>query len=62
MENMEQREFSEFWKIRNEELAVAEQQEKEEERIRKEELKNFHQRQMDLKHKKAENEFRTELD
>lgn len=28
----EQKEFSEFWKVRNEELAIAEQQEREEER------------------------------
>lgn len=38
---MEQKEFSEFWKIRNEELAIAEQQEKEEERLRNEDLKGF---------------------
>lgn len=30
--NLEEREFAEFWKMRNEELAIAEQQEKEEER------------------------------
>lgn len=28
----EEKEFAEFWRIRNEELALAEQQEKEEER------------------------------
>jgi hypothetical protein len=28
-------EFSEFWKMRNEELAIAEQQEREEERQRR---------------------------
>lgn len=28
----EEREFAEFWKLRNEELAIAEQQEREEER------------------------------
>lgn len=43
-DNNEQKEFTEFWKIRNEELAIAEQQEKEEERMRKEELKGYHQR------------------
>ncbi len=61
-ENQEQKEFTEFWKIRNEELAIAEQQEKEEERLRAEELKNFHRRQMDLKQKKVEEEFRKELE
>lgn len=58
----EQKEFSEFWKIRNEELAIAEQQEKEEERMRKEELKSFHKNQMEKKQKRAEEEFRTELE
>jgi hypothetical protein len=29
---MEENEFAEFWKLRNEELAIAEQQEREEER------------------------------
>lgn len=37
----EQREFSEFWKLRNEELAIAEQQEREEERQRRVELTNY---------------------
>lgn len=41
-EQNSQKEFTEFWKIRNEELAIAEQQEKEEERMRKEELKYNH--------------------
>jgi hypothetical protein len=40
----EQKEFTEFWKIRNEELAIAEQQEKEEERMRMEELKSHHKK------------------
>jgi hypothetical protein len=61
-ETDEQREFSEFWKIRSEELAIAEQQEKEEERFRKEELKSYHKRQMDIKQKKAEEEFRKEIE
>ncbi len=54
MDQQEQKEFTEFWKIRNEELALAEQQEKEEERLRGEEMRNFHKRQMDLKQKKLE--------
>lgn len=41
----EDREFAEFWRTRNEELQLAEQQEAEEERIRAEELAAFHKRQ-----------------
>lgn len=37
----EEKEFAEFWKIRNEELLLAEQQEKEEDRARAVELANF---------------------
>lgn len=37
----EEREFSEFWKLRNDELAIAEQQEREEERQRRVELTNY---------------------
>jgi hypothetical protein len=48
-ERMEQKEFTEFWKIRNEELQIAEQQEKEEERMRAEDLKSFLKRQIDVK-------------
>jgi len=39
--NQEEKEFSEFWKMRNEELAIAEQEEKEEERQRRVELTNY---------------------
>ena len=38
---MEEKEFSEFWKLRNDELAIAEQQEREEERQRRVELTNY---------------------
>jgi len=34
MAKQEDKEFAEFWRIRNEELQLAEQQEKEEERVR----------------------------
>ena len=34
-------EFSEFWKLRNDEIAIAEQQEREEERQRRVELTNY---------------------
>lgn len=40
----EEKEFAEFWKIRNDELAVAEQQELEEVRQRQKELKTFIQK------------------
>jgi hypothetical protein len=44
MTKEEQRQFAEFWKIRNEELQIADQQEKEEDRMRKEELMGYHKR------------------
>jgi len=37
----DEREFAAFWKIRNEELAIQEEQEKEEMRQRDRELKNY---------------------
>ena len=37
----EEKEFAEFWKLRNDELAIAEQQEREEERQRRVELTNY---------------------
>ena len=40
----EEIEFSEFWKLRNDELAIAEQQEREEERQRRVELTNYHKK------------------
>lgn len=46
---MEEQEFTEFWKIRNEELAIAEQQEKEEARLRHEDLASFLKRQQEVK-------------
>tara|TARA_B100000780_G_C20995397_1_gene398147 strand:+ start:677 stop:835 length:159 start_codon:yes stop_codon:yes gene_type:complete len=42
---MEEIEFAEFWKLRNEELAIAEQQEREEERQRRVELTNYLKKQ-----------------
>ena len=60
MTKEEQRQFSEFWKIRNEELQIADQQEKEEDRMRKEELMGYHKRQIDKKTKKVEDDFRLE--
>jgi len=45
MAKQEEKEFAEFWRTRNEELQLAEQQEKEEERVRAQELANFHKNQ-----------------
>lgn len=59
---MEEKEFSEFWKIRNEELAIVEQQEREEERLRQAELKRYQKIQTDAKAKIVENDYRKELE
>ena len=55
-------EFKHFWKLRSEELHIAEMQEKDEARIRAEEMKAYLKRQMDARHKKAEEEYRAELE
>ena len=53
----EEREFSEFWKLRNEELAIADQQEKDENRQRQLELNAYIQKQIDDKNRKAQETF-----
>lgn len=53
----EELEFAEFWKLRNEELAIAEQQEREEERQRRVELTNYLKNQADIKRQIAEETF-----
>ena len=53
----EEMEFAEFWKLRNEELAIAEQQEREEERQRRVELTNYLKKQQDDKNLKAQEDF-----
>jgi len=53
-------EFAEFWKLRNDELAIAEQQEKEEERQRRVELVNYLKKQSDEKSIKAQEAFVTD--
>ena len=53
----EDKDFAEFWRIRNEELQMAEQQEKEEERQRAKELADFIKTQNDAKQAKAIKEF-----
>lgn len=54
----EEKEFAEFWRVRNEELQAAEQQEKEEEKQRLLELTKFRQRQAEIKNEKAVQEFK----
>lgn len=54
----EEKDFAEFWKIRNQELQLAEQQEREEERQRHQELVKFLQSQSHTKKSAAENQFR----
>ena len=51
----DEKEFTEFWKIRNEELEIARQQEAEEDRLRSEEHKHFLIKQIEVKQVKAEN-------
>ena len=53
----EDKDFAEFWRIRNEELQLAEQQEKEEERQRAKELADFIKTQNDAKQAKTIKEF-----
>ena len=53
----EEREFSEFWKLRNEELAIADQQEKDENRQRQLELNAYIRKQIDDKNRKAQETF-----
>eukprot|EP00347_Sterkiella_histriomuscorum_P007243 403349712 len=57
----DEKEFSEFWKIRSEELALSEQQEKEEIRLRNMELKNYQKRQIDIRTHKTEEVFKKDL-
>jgi len=57
-EKQDEIDFSEFWRVRNEELQMAESQEKDEERQRAKELVAFLAKQSDHKLDKAKNEFR----
>lgn len=57
----EQKEFTEFWKIRNQELEIARQQEEEEELMRNKEVKGYLKKQMEVKQRKVEDEFKREL-
>lgn len=59
-QQQEDRDFAEFWRVRNEELQLAEEQEKEEERQRAAELANFQKSQADVKNANAVREFQQE--
>lgn len=59
-EVQEDKDFKEYWKIRNEELQEAEAIEREDERQRNRELADFLKSQKDQKVKEAEEEFRRE--
>jgi hypothetical protein len=61
-EKRDEREFAEFWKIRNDELAISEEQEKEEIRQRQAQLKSYQKQQMENKKKKVEDDFIKELE
>lgn len=54
---MEDKEFAEFWRLRNEELQLAEEQEREEEKQRARELATFQQAQLTKKNELAVIEF-----
>ena len=63
-ENMkkDEKEFAEFWKIRNEELHLQEEQEKEEIRQRNAQLKNFQKAQVEIKSTKIQDEYKRKLE
>jgi hypothetical protein len=54
----EEKDFAEFWRVRSEELRMAEQQEKDEERQRQKELVAFMAKQSDTKLEAAKKQFR----
>ncbi len=58
----DEKEFADFWRLRNDELQISEEQEKEEQRLRQVELKGFIKNQMENKTKKVEEEYYKELD
>lgn len=57
-ERTEEKEFAQFWQVRNEELQMAEEQEKEEEKMRALELQNFQRNQAKIKNEAAVADFR----
>lgn len=60
-EEGEQQQFAAFWKLRNEELAIAEAQEKQEAKERSEDMKGYLRKQIEGRQKKAEEEYKQEL-
>lgn len=56
-EIQEEKDYSEFWKARNDELAFAENTEKEEIRMKQSHLKQYQKQQADNRRKKAEDEY-----
>ena len=59
-ELQEEKDFADFWKVRNQELQLAEQQERDEERQRQLELVKFLKGQAETKKTAAENQFRAD--
>ena len=57
----QQKQFSEFWKMRSDELQVAEHIEKQETKQRSEDIKEYLHRQVEARQKKAEEDFKNEL-
>jgi hypothetical protein len=57
----EEKDFTEFWKARNDELAVSENIEKEELRNKQVELKAYQKSQAEFRKKAAEDEFVREM-
>ncbi len=60
-EKQEEKDYSEFWKARNEELLASEEMEKEEIRLKQSQLKQYQLSQADLRKKTAEDEYIREL-
>jgi hypothetical protein len=60
-EENEQKQFQEFWKLRSEELLMAEDKEKMEAKQRSEDMKDYLRKQVEARSKKAEEDFKTEL-
>ena len=60
-EVVQQKQFSEFWKMRSDELQVAEHIEKQETKQRSEDIKEYLHRQVEARQKKAEEDFKNEL-
>jgi len=58
MEKQEEKDFAEFWRVRSEELQMAEQQERDEEKQRHKEMVSFLQKQSNTKLENAKKQFR----